>query len=25
MTFWDGAGALIALQDFLLRHPIEKL
>jgi len=22
MTFWDGAGALIALQDFLQRHPI---
>ncbi len=25
MTFWDGDGALIALQEFLLRHPIEKL
>ena len=23
MTFWDGDGALIALQDFLQRHPIE--
>jgi pimeloyl-ACP methyl ester carboxylesterase len=23
MTFWDGAGALSALQDFLARHPIE--
>ncbi len=22
MTFWDGAGALTALQDFLARHPI---
>jgi pimeloyl-ACP methyl ester carboxylesterase len=22
MTFWDGAGGLIALQDFLGRHPI---
>jgi hypothetical protein len=22
MTFWDGTGALQALQDFLLRHPI---
>jgi len=22
MTFWDGDGALIALQDFLQRHPI---
>jgi pimeloyl-ACP methyl ester carboxylesterase len=22
MTFWDGGGALAALQDFLLRHPI---
>ena len=22
MTFWDGSGGLIALQDFLLRHPI---
>jgi 3-oxoadipate enol-lactonase len=22
MTFWDGDGALIALQDFLARHPI---
>jgi pimeloyl-ACP methyl ester carboxylesterase len=22
MTFWDGNGALIALQDFLARHPI---
>lgn len=22
MTFWDGDGALIALQDFLTRHPI---
>jgi 3-oxoadipate enol-lactonase len=23
MTFWDGNGGLAALQDFLLRHPIE--
>ena len=23
MTFWDGAGALKALQDFLARHPID--
>lgn len=23
MTFWDGSGALGALQDFLVRHPIE--
>jgi 3-oxoadipate enol-lactonase len=23
MTFWDGAGALSALQDFLARHPID--
>jgi pimeloyl-ACP methyl ester carboxylesterase len=23
MTFWDGAGALSALQDFLARHPIK--
>jgi pimeloyl-ACP methyl ester carboxylesterase len=22
MTFWDGAGALLALQEFLARHPI---
>jgi hypothetical protein len=22
MTFWDGDGALKALQDFLQRHPI---
>jgi pimeloyl-ACP methyl ester carboxylesterase len=22
MTFWDGSGGLVALQDFLLRHPI---
>jgi 3-oxoadipate enol-lactonase len=22
MTFWDGTGGLVALQDFLLRHPI---
>jgi len=22
MTFWDGNGGLIALEDFLLRHPI---
>jgi 3-oxoadipate enol-lactonase len=22
MTFWDGTGGLIALEDFLLRHPI---
>ena len=22
MTFWDGTGALTALQDFLARHPI---
>jgi pimeloyl-ACP methyl ester carboxylesterase len=22
MTFWDGTGGLIALQDFLVRHPI---
>ena len=24
MTFWDGNGALVALQEFLLRHPIAK-
>ena len=24
MTFWDGNGALIALQDFPQRHPITK-
>lgn len=24
MTFWDGAGALAALEDFLLRHPIQR-
>jgi pimeloyl-ACP methyl ester carboxylesterase len=24
MTFWDGSGALAALQDFLARHPIGK-
>jgi pimeloyl-ACP methyl ester carboxylesterase len=24
MTFWDGDGALLALQDFLQRHPIGK-
>jgi len=24
MTFWDGDGALLALQDFLQRHPIVK-
>jgi pimeloyl-ACP methyl ester carboxylesterase len=24
MTFWDGTGALAALRDFLLRHPIIK-
>jgi hypothetical protein len=24
MTFWDGDGALIALQDFLTRHPIQR-
>jgi pimeloyl-ACP methyl ester carboxylesterase len=24
MTFWDGAGGLAALQQFLLRHPIEE-
>lgn len=24
MTFWDGEGALVALQDFLTRHPIER-
>ena len=23
MTFWDGNGGLIALEDFLLRHPID--
>lgn len=23
MTFWDGDGALVALEDFLLRHPIK--
>ena len=23
MTFWDGEGALSAVQDFLARHPIE--
>jgi pimeloyl-ACP methyl ester carboxylesterase len=23
MTFWDGTGALSALQDFLARHPIK--
>jgi len=23
MTFWDGDGALVKLQEFLLRHPIE--
>ncbi len=23
MTFWDGSGALSALQDFLARHPIK--
>jgi 3-oxoadipate enol-lactonase len=23
MTFWDGTGALIALEDFLQRHPIQ--
>ncbi len=23
MTFWDGNGGLVALEDFLLRHPIE--
>jgi len=23
MTFWDGTGALLALQDFLQRHPME--
>ena len=22
MTFWDGAGGLVALQEFLIRHPI---
>jgi hypothetical protein len=22
MTFWDGTGALAALEDFLKRHPI---
>jgi 3-oxoadipate enol-lactonase len=22
MTFWDGTGGLVALQDFLIRHPI---
>ena len=22
MTFWDGAGGLVALQEFLVRHPI---
>jgi hypothetical protein len=22
MTFWDGSGGLIALEEFLLRHPI---
>ncbi len=25
MTFWDGTGALEALQDFLARHPIEAI
>ena len=25
MTFWDGDGALCALQEFLTRHPIQKL
>jgi pimeloyl-ACP methyl ester carboxylesterase len=24
MTFWDGSGGLIALEEFLLRHPIEE-
>src|SRR5918998_2949916 len=24
MTFWDGGGALAALQDFLSRHPIQE-
>jgi pimeloyl-ACP methyl ester carboxylesterase len=24
MTFWDGDGALAALQDFLTRHPVER-
>jgi 3-oxoadipate enol-lactonase len=24
MTFWDGTGGLVALQDFLLRHPIRR-
>jgi pimeloyl-ACP methyl ester carboxylesterase len=24
MTFWDGAGGLVALQEFLVRHPIEQ-
>jgi pimeloyl-ACP methyl ester carboxylesterase len=24
MTFWDSDGALIALQDFLERHPINR-
>jgi 3-oxoadipate enol-lactonase len=23
MTFWDGKGGLVALEDFLLRHPID--
>ena len=23
MTFWDGAGGVNALQEFLLRHPME--
>jgi 3-oxoadipate enol-lactonase len=23
MTFWDGTGGLVALEDFLLRHPIK--
>jgi hypothetical protein len=25
MTFWDGEGALIALQNFLQRHPMNNL
>jgi len=24
MTFWDGDGALQALQEFLTRHPIQR-
>jgi hypothetical protein len=24
MTFWDGTGGLAALEEFLLRHPIQE-